>query len=115
MNLKRWLSVILTMGLLLVLSPLGAQADPPFDRYYQHPRGNAYGWHGPRPHEFERHRNYYRRGCGPQPRYVRDVYVAQPPVALVAPVAPMMVPQAQPYYSQPSVPNGLHGSLTFGY
>ncbi len=28
MNLNRWLSVIVMLGLILVLSPLGAQADP---------------------------------------------------------------------------------------
>ena len=45
MNLPRWLSVIPMMGLILVLSPLGAQAwrnQPNF----QQPRGNAFGWHG---------------------------------------------------------------------
>ena len=28
MNLNRWLSVIVMLGLILILSPLGAQADP---------------------------------------------------------------------------------------
>ncbi len=107
MNLKRWLSFFLTLGLFLTLSPIGVQADP-----YRH--GHDYGWYGPGPHEFKRHRKHFKHYCK-GPHYVREVYVAQPPVAFVAPVAPMMVPQPQPYYSQPSVPNGLHGSLTFGY
>lgn len=58
MNLPRWLSVILMMGLILVLSPLSAQAwrNQPNFQQPQHraftphqPRGNAFGWHGQRP------------------------------------------------------------------
>ena len=75
MSLNRWLSVILMLGLILALSPLGAQADPyqPYDRpYYHHPHGNAYGWDGPRHRDFDRHREF----CGPRhPRtYVQQVY-----------------------------------------
>ena len=42
MNLSRWLSVVLMMGLILALNSLTAQAD----RYrpYYHSHGNAYGW-----------------------------------------------------------------------
>lgn len=121
MSLNRWLSVILLLGLILVLSPLGAQADPyqPFEPrpYYHHPHGNAYGWDGPR---HERHREYYRGSCtGPyHPRtYVQQVYTA-PPVAYVAPVAPIIgvqpYVQPQPYYSQPAAP-GFHGQVNFGF
>ena len=117
MSLNRWLSVILMLGLILVLSPLGAQADPyqPYDhQYYHHPHGNAYGWDGPRHRDFDRHREF----CGPrQPRtYVQQVYA--PPVAYMAPVAPIIgyqaCPQPQPFYSQPAPP-GLHGSVNFGF
>jgi len=111
MNLKRWSSVFLMMGLILVLSPLGAQADP-----YRH--GHDYGWNGPRPHEFKRYRKHFRRGCGGPHHsrtYVQEIYTAPPSVAYLAPVAPMIgIPQQQPYYG-PSVPNGLHGNVTFGY
>ncbi len=117
MSLNRWLSVILMLGLILALSPLGAQADPyrPFDnQYYHHPHGNAYGWDGPRHRDFDRHRDCYR-GPYNHRTYVNQVYAA-PPVAYMAPVAPIMGFQAcpqpqQPYYSQP----GLHGSVNFGF
>jgi hypothetical protein len=55
MNLPRWSSVILTMGLAITLIPLSAQAWPhqpnvrqPNSRAFtpQQPRGNAFGWHG---------------------------------------------------------------------
>ena len=122
MSLNRWLSVILMLGLILALSPLGAQADPyqPFEPqpYYHHPHGNAYGWDGPR---HDRHRDYYRGSCeGPRhPRpYVQRVYAVQPPVAYVTPVAPIIgiqpCPQPQPYYSQPAA-QGLHGQFNFGF
>ncbi|MFI5331346.1 MAG: hypothetical protein ACHQ2F_10000 [Desulfobaccales bacterium] len=122
MSLNRWLSVILMLGLILALSPLGAQADPyqPFDPhpYYHHPHGNAYGWDAGRHHDFDRHREYSRGSWGPHhPRpYVQQVYAA-PPVAYVAPVAPVFGIQAcpqQPYYSQPAPP-GLHGQVNFGF
>ncbi len=115
MSLNRWLSVILMLGLILALSPLGAQADPyqPFEPrpYYHHPHGHAYGWDGPR------HRGYERECYRPHhPR--PQVYAVQPPVAYVTPVAPIIgyqaCPQPQPYYSQPA-PQGLHGQFNFGF
>jgi hypothetical protein len=118
MSLNRWLSVILMLGLILALSPLGAQAEPyrPYDRpYYHHPHGNAYGWDGPRHRDFDRHREF----CGPRHfrTYEQQVYAA-PPVAYMAPVAPIMgyqaCPQPQPYYSQPAA-QGLHGQFNFGF
>lgn len=123
MSLNRWLSVILMLGLILVLSPLGAQAEPypPFEPHpqYHHPHGNAYGWDGPRRHAFDRHREYSRRSCrGPyNPRpYVHQVYAVPPPIAYVAPVAPIIgiqpYAQPQPFYSQPAAP-GFHGQITF--
>jgi hypothetical protein len=57
MNLKRWLSVILMLGLVLALSPPKAQAWPnqPISRqahpraFAPHqPRGHAFGWQGQR-------------------------------------------------------------------
>jgi hypothetical protein len=124
MSLNRWISVILMLGLILVLSPLGAQAEPyqSYERpYYHHPHGNAYGWDGPRHRDFDRHREYFRDSCrGPHhPRpYVNQVYAAPPPVAYVAPVAPIIgyqaCPQPQPFYSQPAAP-GVHGQLNFGF
>jgi hypothetical protein len=110
MNLKRWMAVILMIGLFLVLIPLGAQAEP----YFDHPHGRAYGWDGPRHHGWDRHYRHFRESCG-RPRYVREVYAA-PPVAYVAPAPVIGIPyqQQQPYYA-PQVPNGLHGSVTFGY
>ncbi len=122
MNLNRWLSVILMLGLILILSPLGAQADPyPPSRSHQNyhrPHGNAYGWHGGRSHGFDHHPAQFRRSWGGphQPRtYVQQVYTA-PPVAYVAPVAPIIgipsMPQPQPIYSQPGPP-GFHGQINF--
>jgi hypothetical protein len=123
MNLKRWPTFILMIGLFLVLSPLGAQADPypPSEPhpYYHHPHGNAYGWHGERPHDWDRHREYSRHYMGPENRhaYMHQFYAAQPPVAYLAPVTPMMgmmqpCPQPQPFFSPPAAP-GLHGQITF--
>lgn len=119
MSLNRWLSVILLMGLILALSSLGAQAEPypPFEPHpnYHHPHGNAYGWDGPRHHDFDRHQRYFRHSyMGPRP-YVHQVYAA-PPVAYVAPIAPIIgiqpCPQPQPYFSQPAAP-GFHGQINF--
>jgi hypothetical protein len=117
MNLKRWLSVILMLGLILAFNPLGAQAGP--CRPYDHPPGKAYGWDGQGPHGFARHYKHFRRSCkGPHnPHYVARVYGGPPPVAYVAPVAPVIgIPyaQPQPYFSQPA-PRGLSGNLNFGF
>ena len=117
MNLKRWLSVILMLGLILAFNPLGAQADP--YRPYHHPPGNAYGWDGQGPHGFNRHYKHFRNSCkGPHnPHYVARVYGGPPPVAYVVPVAPVIgIPyaQPQPYFSQPA-PRGLSGNLNFGF
>ena len=73
MSLNRWLSVILMLGLILALSPLGAQADPyqPYDhQYYHHPHGNAYGW-DPRHRDFDRHREFCVVRANPVPMYSR--------------------------------------------
>jgi hypothetical protein len=123
MNLNRWLSIMVMLGLVLILSPLGAQADP-YPRYdshqnYHRPHGNAYGWHGGRPHGYDRYQKQFRRSCG-GPHYprsqVQQVYVGPPPVAYVRPVAPIMaipqIPQPQPIYSQPASP-GFHGQINF--
>jgi hypothetical protein len=120
MNLKKWSIVILAVGLLLALSTLSAQADPPFDHpYYRHHHGNAYGWDGPGHHrDFYRHRYFRRSWMGPHyPRAcVNQVYAGPPPVAYVGPVAPIIgfqpYQQPQPYYSAPGPP-GLHGQITF--
>ena len=114
MNLKRWLSVIMTMGLILAFNPLGAQARP-----YHHPHGKAYGWYGSRHHGFDRHHKHFRRhGRGPQhPHYMERVCGGPPPVAYVAPVAPVIgIPyaQPQPYYSQPATP-GLSGQIQWNF
>jgi hypothetical protein len=120
MNLNRWLSVTVMLGLVLILSPLGAQADP-YPRFeshqnYHRPHGKAYGWHGGRLHE--RYQKQFRRSCeGPHhPRaHVHQVYAGPPQVAYVAPVAPMIgIPQMppQPIYSQPAPP-GFHGQINF--
>ena len=120
MNLRRWLSVILMMGLILALSSLGAQADP-YGPYHHH-RGPAYGWDGPGPRHYDRHYRHFRRACGgPHNRCsVERVYGGPPAVAYVAPVAPVMgipYPQPQPYYSQPQQygPPGLHGQINYGF
>ena len=123
MNLKRWSAVILMMGVFLALSPLGAQPEPypPFEPHpnYHHPHGNAYGWHGPRPHAFDRNQKYFRGSCmGPHnPRpYMHQVYAGPPPVTYVRPVTPIIgiqpFPQPQPVFSPPAPP-GLHGQITF--
>jgi hypothetical protein len=113
MNLRRWLSIILMMGLILALNSLTAQAGPK----YHHPRGNAYGWDGPRPRGFDRHHKNFRRSCrGPHnPHYAGRGYGGPPPVAYVVPVAPVMgIPYAQPQYSQ-SVPPGLSGQFQYNF
>jgi hypothetical protein len=121
MNLNRWLSSLLMMGLILALNPSGAQAEPysHFENHpkYHHPHGNAYGWHGPKPHAFDRHyKNFRRAGMGPHhPRYY--VHQAGPPVAYVAPVAPIVgIPyaQPQPFPSQPAPP-GLSGNVNLHF
>jgi hypothetical protein len=116
MNLKRWSTLILMLGLLLALSPLGAQADPPNGPHphYRHPHGNAYGWHGGRHHNFDRHRKYFRR-YNHRP-YWHRAYAGPPAVAYVAPVTPIIgiqpCPQPQPFFS-PSMSPGFHGQITF--
>jgi hypothetical protein len=115
MKLNRWLSVILMVGLILVLSSLTAQADP--YRPFHHPRGHAYGWE--KHHGFDRHDKHFRRfGKGPHRyHYVERVYGGPPTVAYVAPVAPVVgIPyaQSQPYYSQPA-PRGLSGQLQYNF
>lgn len=121
MNPKRWLGLILMAGLILALNSLSAQADP--YPTYHHPRGNAYGWHGQRTRGFDRHfdrrHEHFRRACrGPHsPRFVDRGYAGPPPVAYIAPVAPVMaMPYAppQPYYSQPPTP-GLSGQLQYNF
>jgi hypothetical protein len=120
MNLRRWLSVILMMGLILALNSLSAQADP-YGPYY-HPPGHAYGWDGPRSHDFGHHYKHFRHSWrGPHhPRYVERVYGGPPAVAYPAPVAPVMgIPyvQPQPYFSQPSQPGppGFHGQFNYNF
>ena len=118
MNLKRWLSVILVMGLILALSSLSAQADP--DWPYHRPHGHAYGWDGPRHHDYCRYDRHFRHSCrGPHHvHHVERVYGGPPAVAYVAPVAPVMgIPYAppQPYFSQPSGPPGLHGQFNYNF
>jgi hypothetical protein len=118
MNLKRWLSVILMMGLILALNPLGAQADPHHPRYH-HPRGNAYGWDGPRQHASARHQKHFRRSCnGPRHPRHHGRYAGPPQVAYVTPVTPIIgiqpYTQPQPYYSQPATP-GLSGNLNWNF
>jgi hypothetical protein len=117
MNLKRWSSLILVMGLILTLTSLSAQADP--YRSYHHSHGDAYGWDGPRPHGFERRHKHFRRSRkGPHhPHYVDRVYAGPPRVAYLTPVAPVIgIPyaQPQPYVSQPAPP-GLSGQLQYNF
>ena len=123
MNLNRWLSVTVMLGLIFILSPLGAQADP-YRRFeshqnYHRPHGKAYGWHGGRAHGYDRYQKQFRRsGGGPyhHQTYVRQVYTGPPQVAYVGPVAPIIgiqqIPQPQPMYSQPALP-GFHGQINF--
>ncbi len=121
MNLNRWLSVAVMLGLILILSPLGAQADPypPYHQDYHRPHGNAYGWHGARPHGYDRYQKQFRR-YGERPHnfhpYAHQVYAGPPRVAYVTPVAPIIgiqqIPQPQPIYSQPGPP-GFHGQFNF--
>jgi hypothetical protein len=124
MKLKSWSIIFLMLGFFLVLSPLGAQADPypPFERHpnyrYHHPHGKAYGWHGKRPYAYGRHHKYFR---GPyrfhhRRSYVERVYTAPPPVAYVAPITPIVgvqpCPQPQPMYAPSPLP-GIHGQINF--
>ena len=122
MYLNRWLSVILMMGLILVLNPLGAQADP-YPHFkdhpkFHHPQGKACGWHGPKHHGFDRpYKKHFRHsGMGLQHPHQYGYY-AGPPVAYVAPVAPIVgIPYSQPqsYSSQPAIP-GLSGNLHWNF
>jgi hypothetical protein len=117
MNLSKWLSVILMMGLILALKSLSAQADS--YRPCHHPYGNAYGWDGPKHHGFDRHYKKYWRSCkGPKNHHhVTRVYGGPPPVAYVSPVAPVIgIPyaQPQPQFSQPA-PRGLSGQLQYNF
>ncbi len=115
MNLKRWLSVILVMGLSLALSSLSAQADP--DWPYHRPHGHAYGWDG-------YHGKHFRHSCrGPHNvRVVERVYGGPPAVAYVTPMAPVAPVMGMPYaapqpYSQPyqSGPPGFHGQFNYNF
>ena len=65
MKLNRWLSGIVMLGLIIVLSPLGAQADPypPHHQDYRRPHGKAYGWHGGKSHGYDRYQKQFRRSC----------------------------------------------------
>ena len=118
MNLRRCLSFILMMGLILALNPLSVQADP-----YHHPHGRAYGWHGPKHHGFDRYYKHFRRSCKGthNPYYVDRFYGEPPSVTYVTPVAPVMgipyAPQPQPYYYQPSQPAmpGFHGQFNYNF
>jgi hypothetical protein len=110
MNLKRWSCLILMTGLILALNPLNAQAEP--YPTYHYPHGNAYGWYGPGPHGFDRHHRHFRRFCGGP-----GFYAGPPPVAYVAPVAPVIgIPymQPQPFFPQPAPP-GFSGQLNFSF
>jgi hypothetical protein len=121
MYLNRWLSVILMMGFILVLNPLGAQADPyPHFKHhpkYHHPHGKAYGWHGSKHHGFDRPYKKHFRHAGMGPHHPRQYgHYAGPPVAYVTPVAPMVgIPYQQPQpYSQPPIP-GLSGNVNWNF
>ncbi len=112
MNLKRWVSVILVLGLVLALTPLTVQADP----YWRgdHPRGHAYGWE--RHRGFDRHDRYWRHHWrGPHHRPYMERYYGAPQVAYVTPMAPVVgIPyaQPQPYYQGP---RGLSGTLQYNF
>ena len=104
MNLRRWLSVILMMGLVLALNPLSALADPPYGHH---------GWHGPKHHR--PHHKHFRHSCkGPYKQHVYNVYEAPPVVSYVNPVNPYMgMPYNQPYYSPPQP--GLSGQIQYNF
>ena len=81
MNLQRWLSVILGMGLILALGPPNAQAwrnqPSPHQQNYRactphQPQGHAFGWQGQRPQWRQPQRNAYgwhgQRAQWQQPR-----------------------------------------------
>lgn len=108
MNLKRWLTVILMMGLIIAFNPLSGQAGP-----YHHPHGKAYGWYGKKHHGFDRRHKHFRYSHrGPNHSHY---YAGPPSVAYVTPVAPLIgIPYAQPQYSQPATP-GFSGSLNYNF
>ncbi len=103
MSLKRRLSLILLLGLILALCPMQAFADPPwaYDSYYYRHHGRHCGWDRPPRHYWQR----CGRPYGPRAYAVAPAYVAPAPV-MIQPF------QAQPYYSPPAAP-GLHGQFTF--
>ncbi len=87
MRLQRWLSVILMMGLVLVLSPIGAQAwqhptsarQPNYHGFAQHrPYGNANGWHHGQQSHWNRwnHRNHFAQRHHPGNQNFRQPYGA---------------------------------------
>ncbi len=122
MILKRWLSVILMMALILALNPLGAQARrSPHSKHhpkYDHHHGKAYGCDGPRHHAYGRHHKYFRTSWRGPRHHRHYVHYAGPPSAVyVAPVAPVVeIPysQPQPFYSQPAAP-GLPGEFYWDF
>ncbi len=73
MNLRRWLTPILVMGLIMALTPINALAwrGLPFSRQnhqgfmHHQPQGHAYGWHGQRPPMFQHNRPFLARGHHP--------------------------------------------------
>lgn len=117
MSLKRWLSVFLMLGLILALSPLGAQAEPHFKHHprYHHPHGKAHGWHKRHARGHRHAYRHWREKHYPR-RYVR--YVAPPAVTYVQPVAPLVAiqpyPAPQPLYSQPAAPS-FSAQFNFGF
>lgn len=125
--MKRWLSVILMMGFILALNPLGAEArrsshwkhHPKYHRHYQnHHHCKDYGWDGHRHHDYGRHHKYYRSSWRGPHRYRHYVRHAGPPSAVyVTPVAPVVeIPysQPQPFYNQPATPD-LFGEYYWNY
>ena len=72
MNLRRWMSIILALGLMVALSPLNAlawQNRPSNQQYHRgftghQPGGQAYGWHGQRPPMYRHHRPQFRGHYG---------------------------------------------------
>jgi len=123
LSLPRWLSVIPMMGLILVLSPLSAQAwrNQPNFQQPQHraftppqPRGNAFGWHGQRPqwhqprgHAYGWHgqqsrwhqpRHSFAQGHHPGHRQFQHPYMGQPH-------NPRFPYAGAPYPGHPQAPN----------
>ena len=119
MSLNRWLSVILMLGLILALSPLGAQADPyrPFDhQYYHHPHGNAYGWDGPRHRDFDRHRDCYRGPYNHRPYVIKFTPRRRWPIW--RPWLPSLGIRLARNPNNPITPSphpGLHGQSTLAF